>query len=54
MVKYQCGKGVVYTLTAFAYPGHERLQQLSARITAFLAGESRGDIHVEDFSQEIF
>ena len=54
MVKYQCGKGVVYTLTAFDYPGHKRLQQLSARITAFLAGESRGDIHVEDFSQEIF
>ena len=54
LVKYQCGKGVVYTLTAFAYPGHERLQQLSARITAFLAAESRGDIYVEDFSQEIF
>ena len=41
-------------MTAFAYPGHERLQQLSARVTAFLAGESRGDIYVEDFSQEIF
>lgn len=54
LVKYDLGKGCVYTLTLFAYPGHERLQQLSAAVTAYLAAESRGDIYVEDFSHEVF
>ena len=54
LVKHAVGKGIVYTLTAFAYPGHERLQKLSAGITAFLASESRGEIFVEDLSQEVF
>lgn len=54
LVKFNCGKGCVYTQTLFAYPGHERVQELSARITAALAAESRGDIFVEDDSREVF
>ena len=54
LVKYDLGKGCVYTLTLFAYPGHERVQQLSAAVTAYLAARSRGDIYVEDFSHEVF
>jgi hypothetical protein len=54
LVKHNLGKGTVYVLTLYAYPGHERLQKLSAAITAYLAGESRGEIHVEDISGEVF
>ena len=54
LVRNKCGKGVVYTLTVYAYPGHERIRNLSAAVTAFLAGESRSDIRVEDESGEVF
>ena len=48
------GKGWVYTLTIWAYPGHEKFQQFSAVVTAALAQDVRGDYFVEDASKEIF
>ncbi|MBQ7694191.1 MAG: hypothetical protein IJT50_03620 [Lentisphaeria bacterium] len=54
VVKYDLGKGSVYTLTAWAYPGHEKLQRLSASVTAFLAGNCQGEYHVVDPSGEVF
>ena len=54
MVKYTLGKGSVYTLTAWAYPGHEKLQRLSASVTAYLAGICRGEYCVGDPSGEVF
>ncbi len=54
MVRYNVGRGCVYLLTAWAYPGHERLQNFSAAWIAKLAAEKRGAIHVEDPSREVF
>ena len=54
IIEHRLGKGKVYLLTAWAYPGHDRLQQLCASFIAKLATESRGKYYVEDSSSEIF
>ncbi len=54
LVKYNLGKGTVYTILTYAYPGHELLQQFSAAYLLKLAKEARGDIYVEDKSGEVF
>jgi hypothetical protein len=54
LVRYKLGDGWVYTLTVWAYPGHEKFQQLSAVVTAALAREVRGEYFVEDAANEIF
>ena len=54
ILRHKLGKGVVYLLTAWAYPGHEALQALSASWIARLAEECRGEYYVEDPSREVF
>ncbi len=52
--KFRYGKGTVYLLAAWAYPGHEVLQKLSASLTMRLASEACGDCRVDDPSGEVF
>lgn len=54
LVRYKLGEGWVYTLTVWAYPGHEKFQKLSATVVASLANEVKGDYFVTDPSKEIF
>ena len=54
LVRYKLGEGWVYTLTIWAYPGHEKFQKLSATVVAALAEDVRSDIYVEDATGEIF
>lgn len=54
MIRYQLGKGTVYLMTVWAYPGHEQMQTFSAAWIAKLAEEERGDCYVEDPSREVF
>ena len=54
VLKHRCGKGTVYLITAFAYPGHEELQKLSAPLIARLAGEHLPECSVKDPSGEVF
>ncbi len=54
VVEHSFGRGKVYLLTAYAYPGHEKLQPLSAAVLAKLASRHRGDVYVEDPSGEVF
>ena len=54
ILHHRLGKGSVYLLTAWAYPGHEALQELSASWLARLAEKCRGEYYVEDPSQEVF
>ncbi len=54
LVRHRVGEGFVYTMTVFAYPGHERLQRFSAAWVARLAEESRGDVFLRDPSGEVF
>lgn len=54
VVRHRVGRGVVYLLTAWAYPGHEELQTLSASWIAKLAQEHRGESYVDDPSREVF
>ena len=54
LVRKPLGKGWVYTLTLWAYPGHEAFMQFSASALSRLAGECLPDIHVCDPSGEVF
>jgi hypothetical protein len=54
LVKRNLGKGSVYTLTAWAYPGHEKFQKFSAAWVAHLAKMTLPDIYVEDETEEVF
>lgn len=54
IVRNKFGKGEVYLICAWAYPGHEALSEAVSAWTAKLAKEHRGDIYVEDPSREIF
>ena len=51
---YRYGKGLVYVITAWAYPGHEKLQQFAASWIAYLANQNKGKWFVEDASGEVF
>ncbi len=54
LVRNKLGKGYVYTITAWAYPGHEMLQEFSATYLNFLAAQNVGDVYVVDESKEVF
>jgi hypothetical protein len=54
LVKRNLGKGAVYTLTAWAYPGHEKFQEFSAAWVAHLAKMTLPDIYIEDKTNEVF
>ncbi len=54
VLRHRLGKGIVYLLAAWAYPGHEALQTLSASWLAHLAEKCRGEYYVEDSSREVF
>ena len=52
--RFRKGQGVVYTVTAYAYPGHEALQRVMAAVIAKLAAENLPKCHVDDPSREVF
>ena len=54
LVRNKVGKGYVYCLTLWAYPGHEKFQRFSACVLEQLAADNRPDICVEDSSKEVF
>ena len=54
LVRHKVGKGLVYCLTLWAYPGHEKYQRFSACVLEKLAADNRPDIYVEDSSKEVF
>lgn len=54
VVRNKVGNGYVYTLTIWAYPGHESFSKLSAVYLAKLAKEAREGSYVEDESGEVF
>ena len=54
LVRYSLGKGFVYTLTLWAYPGHEKFQQFSASWVAQLSEEKKSEVFVTDASGEVF
>ena len=54
LVRRRLGKGWVYTLTLWAYPGHEAFMRFSAAVLTKLAEESQPDARVIDPSGEVF
>lgn len=54
VTRFQCGKGTVYTLTAYAYAGHEKLQKVMASLIAHLAQQNLPECFVSDPSGEVF
>ncbi len=54
VLRHRIGKGAVYLIAAWAYPGHEALQTLSASWIAALAQEHQPQEHVVDASREVF
>lgn len=54
LVRYKLGKGYVYTLTLWAYPGHEKFQSFCASVVAKLSEETLDDVYVKDESNEVF
>ena len=54
LVRRRLGKGYVYTLTAWAYPGHEKFREFSAAWVAHLAKIAMPEIYVVDETEEVF
>lgn len=54
IVRHRLGKGTVFLLCAWAYPGHERLSSTMAAWINHLAELHRDDWYVEDDSGEVF
>jgi hypothetical protein len=56
VIRHQVGKGIVYTLAFWAYPGHEAFQKLSAAWLERLARQTRNErlFKVLDDSGEVF
>lgn len=54
IVKNRYGKGYVYTICAWAYPGHDKLAAVMAVFLRKLFAENRGEVYVEDPSKEVF
>jgi len=52
--RFRKGKGTVYIVTAFAYPGHEALRDVMAFLIARLASENLPETRVDDPSREVF
>lgn len=53
-VRRRYGKGTVYTLCAWAYPGHEKLSRAMAGLIAALCREHCGEIRLQERDPEIF
>ena len=51
---FRYGKGKVYLITAWAYPGYERLQEFAASYISYLAAKSCPEYFVDDPSREVF
>jgi hypothetical protein len=54
LVEYPLGRGRVYLLTTWAYPGHEELADLSGAVVARLAERHMGEYQVDDPNRETF
>lgn len=54
IVRHKFGKGQVYLICAWAYPGHEILSGLVSSWTLMLAERHRGSCYVDDPSGEVF
>ena len=54
LVRNRLGDGYVYTLTLWAYPGHELFARFSAAVLARLAEKTLGDVYVEGGTGEVF
>lgn len=54
VVRFPYGKGTVYLMTAYAYPGHERLREVASSLLAKLASEHQPECRVDDPSREVF
>ena len=52
--RFRKGKGTVYVVTAYAYPGHEALRDVMAFLIARLASENLPETRVTDPSREVF
>ena len=52
--RFRRGRGTVYTVTAYAYPGHEALRDVMACLIARLASENLPAARVSDPSREVF
>lgn len=52
--RFRKGKGTVYVVTAYAYPGHEALRDVMASLIARLASENLPRTRVDDPSKEVF
>ena len=52
--RFRKGRGTVYTVTAYAYPGHEALREVMGALIAKLASENLPQTHVIDPSREVF
>ena len=54
LIRNHCGDGYIYTLTFWAYAGHEQAQPLAAATLAHLAEQAQGAIRVCDPTNETF
>ena len=54
VVRFRKGKGYVYTITAYAYPGHEALQEVVSTQMVVLASRNLPETYVSDPSREVF
>ena len=54
VTRFRRGQGTVYTLAAYAYPGHEALREVMAALIAKLASENLPQTRVTDPSREVF
>jgi len=54
VLRHRVGRGFVYCLALWAYPGHEKFQKFSATWLARLAEQNKGEIYVDDPSKEVF
>ncbi|MBE6367620.1 MAG: hypothetical protein E7052_06910 [Lentisphaerae bacterium] len=54
IVRHQLGRGTVYLLTAYAYPGHEKLQKFMASFIAYHASKHLPECYISDHSKEVF
>ncbi len=53
LVEHACGRGRVWLLTAWAWPGHAAFQDLVRDTLHLLAGQARGPVRLEDPSGEV-
>lgn len=54
VTRFRKGRGIVYTVAAYAYPGHEALREVMAALIARLASQNLPQTRVADTSREVF